>query len=230
VIRVDEPMLFTSWAHTSQTESFETVIPDGCRDILIVEQEGSRPSVVLTDWDYCARTVRLTPGKKLTGFRLRPGVTVNSRDIHHLEPTADVVKQFVLSEADTNSVACELIEALSEGDRSIPVVARKIGVSARTLQRRFRTQGLPAPEFWCLLSRVRAAAGALSDKTPLADIANTFGFSDQSHMNREFARWFATTPAQMRRNLALISDVSQPGLGNWTFEQISIRNPLGSAT
>lgn len=81
-------------------------------------------------------------------------------------------------------------------------VARDLGVSARTLQRRFVQSGLPSPEFWRLLARARRAAGLLATAAPLAGIACDCGYSDQAHMTRDFARWFGTSPAQLRRDKA----------------------------
>ena len=37
-------------------------------------------------------------------------------------------------------------------------------------------------------------------------------------MTREFVRWFDWTPDQLRRNPAVIADLAQPGLGNWSVE------------
>ena len=45
----------------------------------------------------------------------------------------------------------------------------------------------------------------------------------QAHMTREFVQWFAVTPSRLRRNPDLLNVICQPGLGNWTTEQISIK-------
>jgi AraC-like DNA-binding protein len=37
-------------------------------------------------------------------------------------------------------------------------------------------------------------------------------------MTREFVRWFGRTPVQLRRNPAAMTDLAQPGLGNWSVE------------
>ncbi len=116
-----------------------------------------------------------------------------------------------------------LIVALAAPEASLRRAARLIGVSERTLQRRFRSLGLPTPDFWRLLGRARNAARALPCRVSLADIACAFGYSDQAHMTHDFVRWFGVTPAELRRNRGLLRMLDQPGLGNWTGEQISIR-------
>jgi AraC-like DNA-binding protein len=112
--------------------------------------------------------------------------------------------------------------ALAAGD-SLATAARRLGVSPRGLQRRLRAIGLPPPDFWRLLGRARSAANALPGGAPLAAIAADFGYSDQSHMTREFVRWLGIAPDRLRHAPARMDIIRQPGLGNWTGEQISTR-------
>ncbi len=216
-------MLYTEWNYTATIETTVVVMPDGCRDILILEDTHSEPELLLTEWDDRARSVRLERGKKISGFRLRPGMSFDSRDLVNLGIDADEIRSYMDSELASSSEVSDLIEALSDPCKSLQRVARQAGISERTLQRRLKMLGLPKPEYWRLLSRARIAATALPCRVSLVEIANTYGYSDQPHMTREFVRWFGTTPAQLRGDPSLLSEVSQPGLGNWTFEQISIK-------
>ena len=125
--------------------------------------------------------------------------------------------------AAQDNESIHLIDALAEPEASTRKVAKLAGVSERTLQRRFKRDQLPSPDFWRLLGRVRRAAQALADEIPLAQLADIFGYSDQAHMTREFVRWFRATPTQIRQNPDLLKQICQPGLGNWTGEQISTR-------
>ncbi|MBI1651000.1 hypothetical protein C6Y62_12440 [Hyphomicrobium sulfonivorans] len=45
-----------------------------------------------------------------------------------------------------------------------------------------------------------------------------YGYSDQAHMTREFVRWFGRSPEKLRQNPSAMSDLLQPGLGNWSEE------------
>jgi AraC-like DNA-binding protein len=83
--------------------------------------------------------------------------------------------------------------------------------------------GGPSPDFWRLLGRARRAAGLLGAGWALADAAIESGYSDQAHMTRAFRRWIGAPPAALCADTGLLSDVTQPGLGNWTGEQISTR-------
>jgi len=111
-----------------------------------------------------------------------------------------------------------MIDALCLPGNSVHRLARQQGVSERTLQRRFSDLSLPTPAFWRQLGRARRAVQALQCRVPLAEIAAHYGYSDQAHMTREFVRWFGRTPVQLRRNPASMTDLAQPGLGNWSGE------------
>ncbi|MEC9402698.1 MAG: helix-turn-helix domain-containing protein, partial [Pseudomonadota bacterium] len=117
----------------------------------------------------------------------------------------------------------DVIVALTLPQSTVERASKQAGVSVRTLQRRFREQGLPPPEYWRLLARARRAAGLLATEVPLVEIAAVCGFSDQAHMTRDLRRWFGRSPAQLRRDPDSLSLLSQPALGNWIGEQISTR-------
>ena len=72
-------------------------------------------------------------------------------------------------------------------------------MSLRALQRELKKARQPPPQFWAQLVRARRAARVVRNDIPLAQIAAEHGFSDQSHMSREFSRWFAVTPKQLRQ-------------------------------
>jgi AraC-like DNA-binding protein len=78
-------------------------------------------------------------------------------------------------------------------------VARQIGMSARTLQRRLGEHGL---DFKGLVddTRRRFALNYLRDRanTP-TEIAYLLGYSEVSAFNRAFRRWTGSTPARYPR-------------------------------
>ncbi|MBN9029456.1 MAG: helix-turn-helix domain-containing protein [Rhizobiales bacterium] len=94
---------------------------------------------------------------------------------------------------------------------------------SRRLQRRFHEKYLPTPDFRRRLGRARRAAAALSVDLPLAAVAVSLGYSDQAHMTRDCLNWFGQSPARLRRDHAARAILAQPGLGNWTGVQISMR-------
>lgn len=82
--------------------------------------------------------------------------------------------------------------------RSLPEVAKALGLSERTLQRRLAEEGVV---FADLAASVREdlARRLLTDRTvAIAEIAYLLGFSDQSSFTRWFKRRTAQTPAAFR--------------------------------
>lgn len=96
------------------------------------------------------------------------------------------------------SVRDTIARSLSDGVPRAAVVARRLGLSERTLQRRLAADGL---SFQTLVDDARRdlAEGLLSRSDyPLAEVAFLTGFSEQSAFNRAFRRWHDQTPATYR--------------------------------
>jgi AraC-like DNA-binding protein len=91
---------------------------------------------------------------------------------------------------------------LRGGDPGLPQVARRLGMSARTLQRRLSDEGVV---FNDVLDEMRwnTARSYLSRGDVAAtEVAYLLGFSSQSSFNRAFKRWSGKTPTEFRRENA----------------------------
>jgi AraC-like DNA-binding protein len=89
-------------------------------------------------------------------------------------------------------------DALADGQPSQSQIARRLGMSVRTLHRRLAEDG---QSFQSLVSRARREAAETllrADDHSLAEIAFLTGFSDQSAFTRAFKRWTGMTPAAFR--------------------------------
>lgn len=211
---------YVRWVEDLHATRVVEVFPDGCRDVVVVESVGGG-FVALTDWDAGIRVVGLAKGTRVTGYRLRPGTQVSSRVLARIETEPARAGEIIESEIVADPDVDEAIDAL--GSRSVARAAMHVGLSQRALQRRFAAAGLPHPGFWRMLSRARRAALLLPLRLPLSEVAVVCGFSDQAHLTRESVRWFGRTPAELRRSQPALRAIAQPGLGNWTGEQISMR-------
>ncbi|MDR2016825.1 MAG: helix-turn-helix domain-containing protein [Burkholderiales bacterium] len=220
-MKTDSP--YVRWTHEAGTDAYVTVLPDGCRDVLVIERAGVTQTLLLTDWDASPRRVQIPAGTTITGYRLRPGYVVEPQCIVSHTFSEAQVAQWIESEARASDEIAWVIDALATPFATIDNIAKQTGVTTRTLQRHFSARGLPAPDFWRLLGRARRAACALPTPLPITEIAYAHGYSDQAHMSREFARWFGAAPVALRRDANRLADVCQPGLGNWIGEQISIK-------
>lgn len=94
-----------------------------------------------------------------------------------------------------------IAEALCDGAPTIRVVARRLGTSVRTLQRRLGEHGAV---FTSLVEDVRrdVALRYLADgKAELTEIAFLTGYSELSAFGRAFRRWTGSTPLAARKRL-----------------------------
>ncbi|MEZ5721346.1 MAG: AraC family transcriptional regulator [Paracoccaceae bacterium] len=115
--------------------------------------------------------------------------------VDHLERELD---ELVDTRPLTDRTRDVIARALSEGLPKMGDVARRLGVSARSLHRRLADEGLT---FRTLTEDTRReiAEGLLREEQySIAEIAYLTGFSEQSAFNRAFKRWTGETPARFR--------------------------------
>lgn len=214
---------FHRWDHSAARQVRHTVFPDGCRDVLVIQDACGAISVKLTGFDLRPRAVVTEAGTRMTGYRLRPGAEISPELLTRVAAEPGRVAEILGNALGAWGEVDDTILALTLPDATAGRVARDQGVSLRTLQRHFASRSLPPPEFWRLLGRARRAVLRLAQGRPLAEVACDCGFSDQAHMTRDLLRWFGTTPARLRRDGPALAVLAQPALGNWTAEQISTR-------
>ena len=86
-----------------------------------------------------------------------------------------------------------------EQNSSNEELANLCGMSVRAFERKFKSYFQLTPNQFVNRIRVtRAAEFLCTVDVPLVDVAGKFGFSDQSHMTREFRKHFGTTPKAYR--------------------------------
>lgn len=222
--------LLDVWDHTVAARGCDLVLPDGCRDLILVTKPGSRPTAFVSDLHTApVLTTDFPPGTRLTGYRLAPGTRIDTPRLltritqardnpasplslidEHCGREIGIIEAFAAIEAAPAETAAGL--------------ARRLSLTPRTLQRLFQANELPAPGFWLRLARARHAASGLREGAPLADIAADAGYADQAHMTRAFRHWFGATPARLRTDPHRLSLLAQSGLAvPATGEQISTR-------
>lgn len=103
--------------------------------------------------------------------------------------------------------ALSLIEAGVGQAISVSELAERIGISRRELLRRFRRELASTPSRVLADRRLdRARSLILNTRLPLAQIAESVGYSSQSHLTSSYRSRFGVTPAQQRREHAAASD------------------------
>jgi AraC-like DNA-binding protein len=91
-----------------------------------------------------------------------------------------------------------VIDRLPDGPPRIEEIARALGTSSRSLQRRLKDEGTT---FQALLDDTRRALALEhlhNPATTLTDVALLTGFADASSFHRAFRRWTGTTPREHR--------------------------------
>lgn len=100
-------------------------------------------------------------------------------------------------------VRAAIAESLSEGVPKMRGVARGLGLSERTLQRRLGEEGVSFQQLVDSARRELAEGLLVQSDYSLSEIAFLSGFSEQSAFNRAFKRWVNQTPAAYRESSAI---------------------------
>jgi len=88
---------------------------------------------------------------------------------------------------------------LGDGAPEIDLVARELGMSSRTLQRRLMDEGTTYHEVIDALRREMAGAWVRHTELPLADIAARLGYREPGAFLRAFKRWHGVAASRLRR-------------------------------
>ena len=105
-----------------------------------------------------------------------------------------------LTESDTldQSVCKQISRSLSEGTPSVADIARHLGMSSRSLQRRLADLNFTYRELVEKSRRTLARRLLRQTDYSLAEVAFMTGFSEQSAFTRAFKRWEGETPRSYR--------------------------------
>jgi AraC-like DNA-binding protein len=145
------------------------------------------------------------------------------RESRHAHPRlAEVHEEFarrmlaLREDASTSGrVRRELARSLEGGAPSIGLVAQRLAMSRRSLQRRLEEEGTGFRALLEDLRREVARAHLRSRDVAISEITWLTGFSEVSAFTRAVRRWFGHTPAELRRqwNAGRAADRSseQPG-------------------
>lgn len=209
--------VITEWAFESYQVCNTRVLPDGCRDVIIMEYSHQRPVWFLSELGHSAYTVSTSSDMSIRGARLHPGISIRQAELHSWLQGRNPVEIFVSDQLDEFCVKSErlsvALDCFASGQRTVSCVAKELGVSLRTLERFIKSGTGESPYFWFSLARARKAARSLYEIDSLSDVALESGFSDQSHMSREMKKWFKQTPTQIRADRNILNILSEPGYG-----------------
>jgi AraC-like DNA-binding protein len=140
----------------------------------------------------------LPPGYDATPM-LRADPTLNNMLMQHAQ---SLLSRLPETDSFVEQVRAEIFAAMAGADPTIERVAKRLALSARTLQRRLRENGVT---FNALLDSVRSemARRLLADRAmAIGEVGFLLGFSEVSAFHRAFRRWTGKTPGEFRRDAA----------------------------
>ena len=99
------------------------------------------------------------------------------------------------------AAAIRLMEAHLDGPLPVSAIARRVGISARTLETLFRGAVGTSPGAYYLSLRLKAARRLVLDtRRSMADTAERTGFSSIASLSRAFRRQYGMPPSAARRS------------------------------
>jgi AraC-like DNA-binding protein len=93
----------------------------------------------------------------------------------------------------------ELLRKPEIGLASIEQVARELGMSVRTLQRRLRLEGVSFEEIGDDIRTTLAKSYLRDSGMSISEVSYLLGFSEPSAFSRAFRNWTGTSPQDFRR-------------------------------
>lgn len=188
------------------------VVPDGCADVVFGAPEGPQVFGPRSAW----HELELPAGSQFAGVRLRPEalgavLSVDAGEIAgRVEPLVAVrpaartpsitgFLAFARERApDLDPLVAEAVEAITRQPRPrVSELASRLGVSERTLSRRFGQAVGLAPASYRRVARFRRLLLLPGDDAGWARRAAQLGYADQAHLVREFRAMTGTTPATL---------------------------------
>jgi len=129
----------------------------------------------------------------------RPNALADTKLTGYLDRLAE---QILASVGDEGTLCVRvrraLWSALPEGVPSLPRLARTLGMSDRTLQRRLRREGTTFAALLADLRREMAPSLLRDGRLAVSEVAFLLGYEDPSAFARAFHRWFGRSPRAYR--------------------------------
>ena len=148
--------------------------------------------------------VPVIPGSTWSGFQLSPEAA--KLPLRRRDPTLHGVLENAAKglppAAGPSDLASDLRRAMAArlmgGDLRVQSVARALGTTSRTLQRRLAESGLSYNGMLDAMRRDAAAQYLAGESFSVGEIAYLLGYSEPAAFHRAFRRWHGVTPAAYR--------------------------------
>ena len=170
-------------------------------------------------WDDAAELFERTAAVRVSEYEAMGARAAALGARERLRSRARIVDTTLRRRIETNlakdpvvSAAMRMID-VHEGRIRMHAIEDRLGITQRSLERRFQAQIGLSPKVASRITRFQSAAGVLrSDPgTPLARLAVERGYHDQAHMTREFREFAGIPPAvyALERTVGFVQDTPQ---------------------
>ena len=112
----------------------------------------------------------------------------------------ELLRQLPPKAAFLDRARAALLGALQHGEPSLGLLAQRLHMSSRSLQRRLQQEGTSIQDLTASLRAELAVRHLNERQESIGEIAFLLGFSEPSTFHRAFKRWTGMTPAQYRKN------------------------------
>lgn len=164
-------------------------------------------SARLTPWGlnvFCRGIVRECAEKRVDCRDIFPKYDIEAiEDLLSAKKTAnervECVEQFLLSRLNRNhedlliQTACRELDK-SDGNYPVTSLAKALGLSERSLERRFQTHVGTTPKKYARIVRLRSTIFHRKKLSSWAEVAYAAGYYDQSHMINDFQELYGMSP------------------------------------
>jgi AraC-like DNA-binding protein len=136
------------------------------------------------------------------GLLDRPLARHDARLFDYLGHRASALLGDLGGESLRDTLGRMLHERLHEGTPTTGVLAKRLGVSVRTLHRRLGDEGTTATEIIETIREARARTLLADASMSIGQVAYALGYTEHAAFTRAFKRWTGSTPEAFRLSIA----------------------------
>jgi AraC-like DNA-binding protein len=184
-------------------------------------------SARLTPWGlnvFCRGIVRECAERRVDCRDIFPKYSIEAVEDHlarknNATERVHCIEQFLLSLLNRNhedlliQTACQQLNK-SNGNYPISMLAQMLGLSKRTLERRFQIHIGTTPKKYARIVRLRNALFQRKQLPTWADVAYSSGYYDQSHMINDFQELYGLSPDTLYPQIETSKTIQFSGLLN----------------
>jgi AraC-like DNA-binding protein len=184
-------------------------------------------SARLTPWGlnvFCRGIVRECAERRVDCRDIFPKYSIEAVEDHlarknNANERVQCIEQFLLSLLNRHNedlliqTACQKLNS-SNGNYPIAMLAQTLGLSKRTLERRFQMHIGTTPKKYARIVRLRNALFQRKQLPTWADVAYSSGYYDQSHMINDFQELYGLSPEALYPQIETSKTIQFSGLLN----------------